>query len=116
MTGRLRPAQGVDQANADLARMAAEIDRAHPSSEPRSFSAVAASGIPEGLREPVDMVLTFATTIAPLVLLVTCANVAGVLQSRAMARVHGAERAGVQSHAGRSGYYASFVANHDMYW
>jgi predicted permease len=88
LTGRLRPSQSLEQANADLARMAAAIDRLHPVPEPRSYKAVPASGVPEGMRESVEMVLTFATTIAGLVLLVTCANVAGVLQSRAMARVH----------------------------
>jgi predicted permease len=47
---------------------------------------VRASGLPEGKRAQAAGVLTFATVIAALVLLVTCANIAGVLQSRAVAR------------------------------
>jgi predicted permease len=88
MTARLRPGHSLDRANADLARMTAELDRRYPQGQPRKLVTVPASGVPEGMRAPVQMVVTFAMAIAVLVLVVTCANVAGVLQSRAMARVH----------------------------
>lgn len=87
LTARLRAGLTLDQGLADLGRMAADLDRRFPQGDPRQFSAVPASGVPEGMRAPARMVLAFATTIAVLVLVVTCANVAGVLQSRAVGRI-----------------------------
>jgi putative ABC transport system permease protein len=87
MTARLAPDVDITRAASDVARVAAELDREYPEGEKRQFGALRAAGLPEGMRQSAAQVLTFAAVIAALVLLVTCANVAGVLQSRAAARV-----------------------------
>jgi predicted permease len=88
LTARL--AHGVDlpAADADLARVAADLDRESPQDgEKRRFMVLAASGLPERMRRSAGPVLSFAALTAALVLLVTCANIAGVMQSRVAARV-----------------------------
>ncbi len=88
LTARLAPGVDMTRAESDVVRVAAELDRELP--EPgsqRQFSVIRASGLPEGMRRSAASVVMFASVIAALVLLVTCANVAGVLQSRAAARL-----------------------------
>jgi predicted permease len=88
LTARLAPGIDIARAEADLMRVAADLDREIPESgSPRKLRAIRASGLPEGMRQSAASVVAFASVIAGLVLLVTCANVAGVLQSRAAARV-----------------------------
>ena len=88
LTARLAPGADIARAEGDLRRVAAELDREFPDpGSSRKFSALRASGLPEGMRRSAASVIIFASVIAALVLLVTCANVAGVLQSRAAARV-----------------------------
>ena len=87
LTARLKPGLPLAQADSDLGRIGLELYREYPRASGRpDLRAVRASGLPEGTRAQAAGVLTFATVIAALVLLVTCANIAGVLQSRAVAR------------------------------
>lgn len=88
LTARLVPGVDVMRADGDLQRVAAELDREFPNPDSsRKFSTLRASGLPEGMRRSAASAVTFASVIAALVLLVTCANIAGVLQSRAAARL-----------------------------
>ena len=89
ITGRLRSDIDRRAASDDVERVAAEIRREHPRTlEESQHAAIPALGLPENVRESASMVLRFAAAISGLLLLVTCANVGGVLQSRAAARVH----------------------------
>ena len=88
MTARMR--RGVSTADAvkELGALKADLERQFPTSaDDARYDLVPASGLPEGIRQSARMVIAFAATIAALLLLVTCANVAGVLQLRAMARI-----------------------------
>ena len=88
LTARLRPGTSPADAEADLRRVARELVQEHPDPDgAERYSVVAASGLPEGQQRGATTVLLFAAIIGALVLLVTCANIAGVQQSRAMARV-----------------------------
>jgi predicted permease len=88
VTARLRAGVGIDDAAADLRRVHGQLQREFPNTTDASgYAALRASGLPEALRESAGMMIAFAAAVAALLLLVTCANVAGVLQSRAMARI-----------------------------
>lgn len=88
VTARLRPGATAADANQVLAGVAAALDRDKPARAPRTeLRAIAASGLPEGPRQAATGVIAFAATIVLLVLAVTCANIAGVLQARALERV-----------------------------
>jgi predicted permease len=88
ITGRLRPEIDRRAASDDVERVAAEIRREHPRTlEDSAHAVIPALGLPENVRESASMVLRFAAAISALLLLVTCANVGGVLQSRAAVRV-----------------------------
>lgn len=83
--GRLAPEAGAVQAQAELARLAAELAAEHPGSNAGWTVRVVrtASAVSEGVR-PAVLVLSAAVA---LLLLIACANVAGLLL------VHGASRA-----------------------
>ena len=88
ITARLRPGISQAEAAADVRRVHAGLKQEWPNvidAEP--YALIPASGLPEGIRQSARGILAFAATIAVLVLLVACANVAGVLQSRATARI-----------------------------
>ena len=88
ITARLRTDVDRRAATEDVERVAAEIRREYPKTLDESQHAVIpALGLPENARESASMVIRFAAAISALLLLVTCANVGGVLQSRAAARV-----------------------------
>ena len=89
ITARMRPGVSTDDAVVELATLNAELQRQFPNAPDEGhYELLPASGLPEGIQQSARMILSFAATIAVLLLLVTCANIAGVLQSRAMARLH----------------------------
>jgi predicted permease len=89
VTARMRPGASTNDALAELAALDAELQRRFPTAAAEGrFELLPASGLPEGIRQSARMIIAFASAVAALLLLVTCANVAGVLQSRAMARLH----------------------------
>jgi predicted permease len=83
MTGRLRPgvtiAQAQAQCNEVARRMAAENPRFD---EGLGVAVYAAGALPEEMREGAANILLFASIVVALVLVVTCANLAGVMQAR----------------------------------
>jgi predicted permease len=88
ITARLRPDVDRRAASDDVERVAAEIRREFPRTlDDAQHAVIPALGLPENVRESASMVIRFAAAISALLLLVTCANVGGVLQSRAAARV-----------------------------
>ncbi len=93
--GRLKPGVTVRQAAAEVGAIGRAIRRESPRQNPaqgvfeRPFGglrAVAASGVPPLLRLPISGFLAFLMGIVSLVLMIACANVAGVLLARATAR------------------------------
>ena len=88
LTARMRPSVSTSDAVTELATLHADLQRQFPTAADDSqYAVLPASGLPEGMRQSAGTIIRFAGTIAALLLLVTCANVAGVLQSRAMARI-----------------------------
>ena len=94
--GRLRPDASRSQASSEMAAIGAALTREFPFDArflppgmppPRMvWSAETASPIPAGMRLPAAAFLALLMTIVCVVLLVACANVAGVLLTRATAR------------------------------
>lgn len=85
--GRLRPGAAIGQAAAEVETIARALEREFPErNRGAGLRAVPASPIPGNLRPIVAGFLALLTAIASLVLIVACANVAGVLLARATAR------------------------------
>lgn len=95
--GRLAPGASPAQTSAELTAIAWEIERARPPGAGRGFfpgdregerglGVMALTPIPGNLRLIVAAVLSVLLAIVSLVLLIACANVAGVLLARAAAR------------------------------
>jgi putative ABC transport system permease protein len=82
--GRLRPGVTYDQARADLAGIAARLERLYPDAN----GGVTVEAVPmrEALVGNTRQALLVLMGAAALVLLIACANVAGVLLSRTVAR------------------------------
>ena len=86
-TGRLRPGVSREQAQAEIAQIAGQLEQEHPqSNRGQGFELVQASALPEQFRESVSGMLGFFMAVVVLVLLVACANIASLLLSRVMAR------------------------------
>ncbi len=86
--GRLKPGVSIEQAHQEANIIAAELERAHPDTN-RAFGFLARSDFQARIEErgPSAPGAFMLMTLAVVVLLVACANVAGLLISRAPARM-----------------------------
>ncbi len=85
-SGRLKPGVTIAQAQADLARVVADLHQDRVLDEEESFEIFRAGALPEQFRKALSGVLGFSLLVVTLVLLVACANIASVLLARAVAR------------------------------
>jgi predicted permease len=85
--GRLKPGVSIAQAAAELDAISVALEHEYPSdSEGRAFLVARASPIPPTLRLPLATFLALLMGLVLLVVVITCANLAGVLLARAAAR------------------------------
>ena len=86
--GRLKPGVSVAQAEANLDQIARQIARIYPDEvDPRSrFHLVRPGLIGDALRKPITRFGVVLTSLAGLVLLLACVNLAGMLLARASDR------------------------------
>lgn len=85
--GRLKPGVGVNQAQADLNAIASQLQKMYPQSNRNQRIAVQTELQLRAAQSPPDAALAAMLVLLSLcVLLVACANVAGLLLSRARAR------------------------------
>jgi predicted permease len=86
MGGRLKPGVSLDTAAAELATITRDLRREYPKDMEHSDLSVVASSMIPGNRGLIAGFITLLLVIVALVLLVACANVSGVMLSRAAAR------------------------------
>jgi predicted permease len=86
ITARLRDGVAIEQAQAELSSLATGIDAALPAELSFGIEVMPAGSLPEEMQGATSRFLGFAGAVVVLVLLVTCANIAGVLQARLAAR------------------------------
>jgi predicted permease len=85
--GRLKPGVKIAQAQAELSLLASSLEREHPETDKNRALAVRTELQARIAQSPPDAILiAMLTTLAAAVLFVACANVAGLLTSRAPAR------------------------------
>ena len=86
-SGRMKPDVTIEQAQADVGRIAAQLRQDYPDvNRGIGFEIFPASVMPEQFNEDVSKALGFIMIIAGLVLLVACANIASMLLARVMMR------------------------------
>ncbi|HEX5736609.1 MAG TPA: ABC transporter permease [Blastocatellia bacterium] len=86
-TGRLKPNVTREQAQAEIAQIAGQLEQEYPQvNKGMRFELLQASALPEQFGESVSGLLGFFMGVVLLVLLVACANIASLLLSRVMAR------------------------------
>jgi len=86
MVGALAPGTTVARADASLALAAADLNRRFPSKQPIAFSARPATLLPDGQRSAIAPYLQIVAGFTGLILLAAAANLAGVMQTRVLAR------------------------------
>ena len=86
MGGRLQPGATVAQANAELRRLGADLEKEYPVENRGKSYIVTQSAIVPGETSSVAAFLGLLTAIVSLILLIACVNVAGMLLARAVAR------------------------------
>ena len=86
-TGRLKPGVTIKQAQAEMSRVAQLLEKDFPRfNEGVGYRIVPVSVLPDQMRNELAGALSFLVLIVSLVLLVACANIAGVLLARVAAR------------------------------
>jgi predicted permease len=84
---RLADGASIPEADAQVKAVYARLEEAYPdTNEGRGGAVVALGLVPGGARGPVSAFLSVLFALAGLILMVTCANVAGMLVARASAR------------------------------
>ena len=86
IVGRLRPGVTTDDAARDVARIAGELKREHSAAAVGDRTAIAAIPLREAMVGNLRGALLVLAASAALVLLIACANLAGVLVSRSLSR------------------------------
>lgn len=86
-TGRLRPGVSLRQAGAEVDHVAGQLRRQYPAqNKGLYFRIVPATALPENLSDQLRKAVSFLGVVSAIVLLVACANVAGILLSRFFGR------------------------------
>ena len=86
LVGRLAPGKDVDDAQRDLAAVAAQLAAVHPSNRDRSVHVYAGTGMTAEERDAISRVPRLLAMAVALLLLIGCSNVAGLALVRASAR------------------------------
>ena len=84
--GRLKPGVTISQAQTELSVIATDLERAYPDSNRNRRIGCVPSSEPDRAIPPIANMLAMLTMLAGAVLFVACANVAGLLTSRAPVR------------------------------
>ena len=86
--GRLKDGVTIDQARAEMARIARDLQREYPDANSRHGLEVAAAGVvPVVVRSIANRFVGLLFALVGLILVIACFNVAGILLARGVARV-----------------------------
>jgi len=86
--GRLPPGRKLEEARAELSAIIANADKAPGYAGPRSAFLDRAIGLEQGARNRYSRHMQLMAGVAALLLILSCANVAGLLLARGVARRH----------------------------